>query len=65
MPMIRNIQSNRVYEDWTVIFLQSVLFSIGFSAIEAGVSPEIRLIDRNVFSFFRCAKFATFTKVFV
>jgi hypothetical protein len=25
MPMNRNVQSNRVNEDWTVIFLQSVL----------------------------------------
>jgi hypothetical protein len=26
MPMNRNVKSNRVCEDWTVIFLQSVLF---------------------------------------
>ena len=25
MPMNRNVQSNRMCEDWTVIFLQSVL----------------------------------------
>jgi len=28
MPMNRNVKSNRVCEDWTVIFLQSVLKSI-------------------------------------
>jgi len=27
MPMNRNVKANRVGEDWTVTFLQSVLFS--------------------------------------
>ena len=28
MPMKRNVKNNRVSEDWTVIFLQSVFFNM-------------------------------------
>lgn len=33
MPMNRNVKANRVYEDWAVTFLQSVLFEVLLNVI--------------------------------
>ena len=38
MPMNRNVQDNRVCEDWTVTFLQSVLHQICWGLKPVGIS---------------------------